>query len=289
MTLRELTRLNVKKLLPATAGIAVLAGPVAIGVSHVMEAAPVPPALFQAAQPQPRLSDARSTDKALRFDTASIKPFSGSGGGRNGGIGDGPRINLGALRLMPGRVVSAPGGVTARRLILEAFHLTPYQLTGGPGWLDSDRFELEAKAEGANQNQLRLMLQTLLAERFQLMVHREARKMPVYHLVVGKNGVKLHEWKEGDAMPSFGSDDRPKFIDRGTMQHLADVLSGGPDAGRPVLDRTGLPGVYIFYVVWDEGDDFLPALQQQLGLKLESQKDPVDCVVIDRIERPSAN
>jgi uncharacterized protein (TIGR03435 family) len=63
-------------------------------------------------------------------------------------------------------------GVTARRIILEAYRLTPYQLSGGPGWLDTDAFDLEAKAETANGNQLRQMLQTLLAERFQLVVHR---------------------------------------------------------------------------------------------------------------------
>jgi uncharacterized protein (TIGR03435 family) len=73
------------------------------------------------------------------------------------------------------------------------------------------------------------------------------------------------------------------------MQRLADVLSGGPNVGRPVLDKTGLPGVYVFYVVWDEGEDFLPAMQEQLGLKLESTKSPMDCIVIDRIEKPEPN
>jgi uncharacterized protein (TIGR03435 family) len=321
-------RLNrAKKLLLASAGILVLAGPVAIGVSHAtamraqsqamsvpdtvanreagtatsaapIDAAPqstspppVPPAPVQAVKPQQGSSAKRSTEKTLAFDVASIKPYSGGGGGgRNGGIGGNPpRAGGGGLRFMPGRIVSAPIGVTARKMILDSFHLTQYQLSGGPSWLDSDRFDLEAKAEGANENQLRLMLQTLLAERFKLVIHREAKEMPVYHLVVGKSGAKLHEWQEGDPMPSFGSDGRPKFIDRGTMQRLADTLSGGPDVGRPVLDKTGLPGIYVFYVVWDEGEEFLPAMQQQLGLKLESQKGPVDCIVIDRIEKPNAN
>lgn len=231
-------------------------------------------------------------EKQPAFDVASIKPYSGGGGGRNGGAGGGPPVarSGGGLRFMPGRVASAPIGVTARRTILEAFHLTQYQLSGGPAWLDSDRFDLEAKAAGANENQLRQMLQTLLAERFKLVVHRETKEMPMYYLVAAKNGTKLHEWKEGDPLPAFGSGGHPNnFRDRGTMQRLADVLSNGPEVGRPVFDKTGLPGVYVFYVEWDEGEEFLPAMQQQLGLKLEPQKGPVDCLFIDRIEKPDPN
>jgi uncharacterized protein (TIGR03435 family) len=227
--------------------------------------------------------------KPLVFDAASIKPFSRGGGGRNGGTGVNPPIS-GGLRFPPGRVVSAPAGVTVRKLILEAYHLTAYQLSGGPGWLDSDRFDLEAKAEGASENQLRQMLRTLLAERFQLVLHRETKEMPVYALIVGKNGPKFHEWKEGDPLPAFGSGGHAEnFRDVGTIQRLADVLSAGPDLGRPVLDKTGLKGVYLFYVEWDAGEDFLPAMQQQLGLKLESQRDPVDTLIIDHIDKPTTN
>ena len=90
-------------------------------------------------------------------------------------------------------------------------------------------------------------------------------------------------------MPGFGTDDRPKYVDRGTVQHLADVLSTAPTVGRPVLDKTGLTGVYVFYVVWDPDEEFVPAMLQQLGLSLESRKGPVDCMVIDRTEKPEAN
>jgi uncharacterized protein (TIGR03435 family) len=175
-------------------------------------------------------------------------------------------------------------------MILEAFHLTEYQLSGGPGWLDSDRFELQAKAEGAGESQLRQMLQALLSERFKLVVHTESKEMPVYALVVGKGGLKVREWKEGDPIPAFGSGGHANnFREQGTMQRLANDVSGGPGTGRLVVDKTGLKGVYAFYVEWDEGDDFLAALQQQLGLRLESQKAPVDCIVIDRIEKPDTN
>jgi uncharacterized protein (TIGR03435 family) len=238
------------------------------------------------------LTYGQTVEKPLSFEAASIKPFvsAGAGGGRNGGMGGGlPRAGGGGLRFMAGRVVSAPIGVTARKMILEAYHLTPYQLTGGPGWLDSDLFVLEGKAEAANENQLRQMLQTLLAERFQLAVHRETRVMPVYALTVGKNGPKFHEWKEGSPMPDFGSDGHENsFRDRGNMQRLIDTLSNGA-AGRPVLDKTGLQGVYVFSFGWDADGDFLSAMQEQLGLKLESQKAPVDSLVVDHLEKPSAN
>jgi uncharacterized protein (TIGR03435 family) len=238
-----------------------------------------------------------SKQKPLAFDAASIKPYSGGGGGaRNGGGGTsqtksgGGGRGGGLLRLTDGRIATAPMGVTARKIMMEAFHLTQqYQLSGGPGWIDSDRFDLAAVAEHAKENQLRQMLQTLLAERFKLVIHRETKEMPVYHLLVAKSGAKLHEWKEGDPMPEFGSDDRLKFIDHGNMQHLADLLSSVGAVGRPVLDKTSLTGVYLFHVAWDPREEFLPAVQEQLGLKLESQKDLVDFIVIDRIEKPDPN
>jgi len=245
--------------------------------------------------PAPGPRQARSTtpspQKPPTFDVASIKPAKEvTGGGRNEGDGSSTRPRAGgagALRYPPGRVVSAPGGLTAGKIIQEAFHLTQYQLSGGPSWLDSDRFDLEAK--GPNDNRVKGMLQTLLVEKFKLVFHREAKEMPVYHLVIAKGGAKLKEWKEGDLMARFDSDDRPKFIDRGPIQRLVNVLSGAQAIGRPVLDKTGLTGVYVFYVVWDQGDDFIPAMQEQLGLKLESHKDLVNCLVIDRIEKPEGN
>jgi uncharacterized protein (TIGR03435 family) len=73
------------------------------------------------------------------------------------------------------------------------------------------------------------------------------------------------------------------------MQHFADLLSNAPDTGRPVLDRTGLKGVYGFFVQWPKDEKFLPAMQEQLGLKLESLKGSVDILVIGRIEKPGSN
>jgi uncharacterized protein (TIGR03435 family) len=287
-----------KRLWPA-AGVAAWAAPFVIGHSPAIRAqsrltaaaAPLQAAPVRTPAPEPD-SAAGSNHRPHVFDVASIKPYTGGGGGRNGGPGGNPPQagGGGALRLTPGRVATAPGGVTARRIVLEAYHLTQYQLAGGPGWMDSDRFDLEAKAEGATDTQLRQMLQTLLAERCKLVVHRETREMSVYALLLGKNGPILHQWKEGDPMPAFGSGGHANnFRDRGTIQRLADVLSASPDVGRPVLDKTGLKGVYVFYVEWDEGEDFLPAMQKQLGLKLEPQRGPVDNLVIDHIEKPEPN
>ena len=171
--------------------------------------------------------------------------------------------------------------------MLEAWGLTRYQLSGGPEWLDSDRYSLEAKAEGASEDRLRQMLRTLLAERFKLVVHRESREMLVYALVPGKNGIKLREWKEGDPVPEFHGGQN--FRDVGTMRHFADFLSNGTGVGRPVLDKTGLSGVYSLYVEWDDDQEFLPAMQEQLGLKLESQRASVGVLTIDHIEKPDLN
>jgi uncharacterized protein (TIGR03435 family) len=233
---------------------------------------------------------AQATEKPLSFEVASIKPYSRSGGGGRGVLDGTPPTRPsggGGLRFTPGRVVSAPSGVSARKLILEAYQLNQHQLSGGPGWLDSDMLSFEAKAEGANENQLRQMLRTLLAERFKLVMHPATKEMPLYSLVVGKNGTKLREWKDGDPMPAFGGANN--FRDRGTMQHFADFLSNADAVGRPVLDNTGLKGVYVFYVEWGADEDFLPVMQQQLGLKLETQKGPVDVLTIDDIEKPNSN
>jgi uncharacterized protein (TIGR03435 family) len=254
--------------------------------------APVPPPPVQTLTSQ-QASGSPSREKPLRFDAASIKPFGGDGGSNNVGD-DATRTKAGSaggglLRFSPGRIATAAIGVTTRKIILEAFRMTQYQVWDGPSWIDSERFDLEAVADGANEDQLRQMLQTLLAERFKLAIRRETREMPLYRLVVARSGSRLKEWKEGDPMPESGADDRLKFTATGTLQHLADLLSGVRAVGRPVLDKTSLTGAYLFHVVWDPREDFLPAMQEQLGLKLESDKGPVSCIVIDRIEKPEAN
>jgi uncharacterized protein (TIGR03435 family) len=236
------------------------------------------------------------------FDAASLKPVSSAGGGRAG-------TYPGILKFTPGMVSSGPFPVTAGRIILEAYHLHDYQLAAGPDWVGTERFALEGKAEtAANEDQLRLMLQTLLSTRFRLVVHRETREMPVWALTVDKGGPRLHELKPGEPTPSTPEELRKlgllrntngaragTMIDRGNMQTLADELyvnSRNPANGMeswPVLDKTGLKGEYLLFLQWDADEDFKDVVREVMGLKLEARKAPVEVLVIDHIERPSGN
>ena len=179
-------------------------------------------------------------------------------------------------------------------MILEAYHLNDQQLAGGAGWLDSEMYELDAKAASpSNETQLRQMLQTLLADRFKLVMHRESREMQVLVMIVAKNGLKAPELKEGDPVPTSipkrTEAPGPALIFAGNMPEFARLLSGNPSIRRPVLDRTGLTGKYFFGVQWGPDEDFLTVVQQEFGLKVESQKAPLDVLVIDRIEKPTEN
>ncbi len=229
----------------------------------------------------------RAQDKALSFDVASIKPNNTPPGGRlvPGG---------GRLRFLPGTVSGR--NVTAKRIILDAYHTTEYQLSGGPGWIDSDRFDFEAKADKpATEDQLGRMLQTLLAERFHLTVRHETRDVQVYALTVGKKGPKLLEIKPGEPTPRptpppAGSKIGGVFMDKGTIQHFIEsMLDRYPTVGRPVVDKTGLSGVYQFFVYWDEDENFMTAVQDELGLRFEARKAPLDTLVIEHIEKPDPN
>jgi|SRR5579863_554092 len=221
------------------------------------------------------------------FDAASVRPNNSTpgGGGKQGPPG-------GVLRYTPGKVT---GTATTRTIIREAYQVTDHQLSGGPGWLDNDKFDIEAKAAtSADKDQLRLMLQTMLAERFKLVVRHETKEMPVYALTVGKNGPKFPDVKPDDAgfvkVPAnAGSTGGNGLVTRGSIQDFAFLLSGIPSIDRPVLDKTRLQGVYALLVHWDADEDFMTAVQDQLGLKFESLKAPMDTLVIDHIEKPDPN
>jgi uncharacterized protein (TIGR03435 family) len=232
------------------------------------------------------------------FDVASIKPVEQPVAGFWMGpgaapVGPGMRMLgnfMDTLEFRPGNVGTQLTGVTAGKLILEAYRLKPEQLSGGPDWLYIDRFQLQAKAEAAGEDRLRLMLQTLLAERFHLVTHRVTRRLSVSLLVTAKGGPKLRELKRGSPFPTLPDDRHDnKFIDRGSIAHLAEVISNQPTVAQPVVDSTGLKGSYLFFVGWDQGGDFVGALEKQLGLKLKSGRAPIDALVIDRIDQPDAN
>jgi uncharacterized protein (TIGR03435 family) len=246
------------------------------------------------------LSHTQTSEKRLAFDAASIKPVAAPVG-RGAGTALAPNGG-GFLRFTPAGVSGTR--VTTERMVLAAYNLRTGQLAGAPAWLESDWFALQAKAETtADESRLRLMLQTLLADRFKLVAHHETRELPVYSLTVSKNGPKLHELKAGELIPTDSKAlaalgmDRPTLngtvagtlMDHGTIPHFLDVISGLPDVDRPVVDRTGLKGDYILFLQWDTDGRFLDEVGQQLGFKFVAEKAQVDVLVIDHIEKPDAN
>lgn len=178
-------------------------------------------------------------------------------------------------------------------LIRQAYNVNDDQISGGPGWLDRESFEIDAKTSApASQEQLNAMLQTLLAERFHLTLHHATKQMPVYALVPAKGGSKLQpaEGKRSGA----GKGSVRGVMDMATLaQNLTAVL------GRMVVDQTGLQGTYKVELQWTPNDQagasdtsgpsIFTAIQEQLGLRLDSQKGPVPILAIDHAEKPSDN
>lgn len=198
--------------------------------------------------------------------------------------------------------------VSVRSLIMTAYHLImPDQVSNLPSWVDTDTFDLEAKLDQANAETLaqmteeereahrQLMLRSLLADRFKLKISHSTKDLPVFSLVTSRGGPKLKE---------ASSENRGYNI---TMNALCTMKSDNIDtaelavalsnfSGRLIVDRTDLKGRYQVALNWafneqvsDAGPSLFTALQEQLGLKLESAKAPVDVVVIDHLERPSEN
>jgi uncharacterized protein (TIGR03435 family) len=186
------------------------------------------------------------------------------------------------------------------QLITWAWSLKNYQVLGAPRWIFQDRFEVQATTgHPASADEERLMVQRLLAERFGMKVHRESREIPVYVLVVGKNGPKLETAKTPAEPGHRGININPGVMTarESTMADFADVLTTNLD--RPVLDRTNLEGRYDFTLTWDPAAAngpswspigaslFMPI--RELGLRLDPQKAPVEMLVIDAIEHPTDN
>lgn len=244
---------------------------------------------------------AAQTNRAPAFEVASIKP------------GD-PSARGVRIQVAPGGRFTA-SNVTLKFLIQYAYGVKDFQITGTPGWGGSDRYEVSAKGEegeNASGDQLKLMMQTLLAERFKLTFHRETKELPVYGLVVAKNGSKLQQSEAADRQQLRMG--RGLISGKGmSMAMLANQLA--QQLGRSVIDQTGLKGQYDIQLEWTpdtterkgmgdgdprpnseaapapdpSGPSIFTAVQEQLGLKLEGQKGPVDILVIDHVEKPSEN
>jgi uncharacterized protein (TIGR03435 family) len=183
-------------------------------------------------------------------------------------------------------------------LILAAWDLEPSQLSG-PAWLRSDRYDIAARTSPrTTQAELRQMLQTLLIERFTLVVHADRKELSTYALVVAKGGPKLQP-ANGDQQSAVVFAPPSRFIGRGsTIQGLALVLAR--PVGRPVVDKTGIAGRFDFTLSYSPetltpdadapGPSIFTALQEQLGLRLEPQKGMVEVLIVDHAERiPTPN
>ena len=288
------------KLLLGAAAAAAVAAPVAVGVLG----APL------RAQSEPAAATA-----APAFEVASVKPNT-SGDGR--------------VLMMP-----QPGGrlnlvnVPLRLMIRNAYRVQDSQIVGGPDWLNTARFDVVAKAEGGNPSpdQLQLMMRSLLADRFKLVVRSETREMPVYALVPARaDGRTGPELRKSDADCSQAAPPAPPppgqlprcglMVGFGNLRARGSTLAAfaanlSTFAGRIVVDRTAIAGGYDIDLTWTpdqiprpsgggdqpvqvngaaidpNGPSLFAALQEQLGLKLESTKGPVDVLVVERAEKPA--
>jgi uncharacterized protein (TIGR03435 family) len=237
--------------------------------------------------------------KPLAFDAASVNPNTSSTGG----------FSMGTSH---GRLTAT--NVPVRALILKGFHAKDFQVTGGPGRLETERYDVVAKTGNTNisDNDLWLLLQPLLEDRFKLRFHRETKQLPVYSLTVAKGGPKMKAHEGDDEPKTSGRTSGGKTgltVTRMSMARLADVL--GDHTDRIVADNSGLKGVYDFKLDWAQEDSHEPAgllvlsslqeglrlsgpsiftaVQEQLGLKLESSKGPVEIIVIDSAEKAIEN
>jgi uncharacterized protein (TIGR03435 family) len=236
----------------------------------------------------------------LTFEVASIKPFKPDAGGRGaGGIKPKPA----------GQGYDAVGASV--RLMISLMYRTPIQkITGGAGWVDSDLWTVDAKADGAyNTDDLHTMFQNLLADEFKLKFHRDIKEGPVYVLTVEKSGLKMkvNDSPQDFEIPIQGGPGGVTIGKRVPMEYLCYRLGQIlRNEDRPVIDRTGLTGFYDFTLTFlpdlplgfDKANlppelldrpNIFDALRQQLGLKLEPQKGPVTYFVIDSVQKPEGN
>jgi uncharacterized protein (TIGR03435 family) len=207
------------------------------------------------------------------------------------------------MRINPsgGRLTAT--NVSVKVLIASAFDLSEWQISGAPGWTESDRFDIEARADReVSATEMFHMLQGVLAGRFKLVSHRESRNVTGYTILLAGTASKLKP-AAGDGPPremTSPVDGRPSAMQMSannmTMSDVADSLGNMLQA--PVADHTGLTGSFDFAFTLDDAPagmtpELMPsiftALREQVGLKMESAKVPVQFLVIDRVERPSEN
>ena len=298
MSARRLHKLDfTRKLLLTTAALLAIAIPIAFG-------------LLNATPGHAQSQDATITQPARTFETVSIKPDRSDEKWAN-------RSKV-MFSLEDGSFIAE--GITLQFLVKLAYHVQDLQIEGGPDWINTEKYDVHAKLSSADTAELQKipieqrtgdqgMLQALLRDHFRLALHPETRNLPVYDLVVDKNGSKLQESKG----PRMMHMEKGQLVSQGThLAFLADQLS--IRLGRTVVDKTGLTGNYTFTLRWTpdaseearlsragmpsppaassqevSGPPLLTAVQEQLGLKLEPHTDATQVLIIDHAETPSEN
>jgi uncharacterized protein (TIGR03435 family) len=235
--------------------------------------------------------------KIPAFDIVSIKPN---------------RSGSGSMGIETHSDSYSATNVSLKRLLRDAYDIREDLISGLPGWAENTSFDIKAKVVDPNLDELkklsneqrRSMLQTFLMDRFQLKVHTETRTLPVYELVVAKGGPKFHEAAasngaaDGSKTPGMWIHNNELTATAIPLTSLAAMLAR--QLHRTVLDKTGLSAKYDLDLKWapEEGQDSSPdssspsiftALQEQLGLKLQSSKGSVETLVVDHVEIPSEN
>jgi uncharacterized protein (TIGR03435 family) len=229
----------------------------------------------------------------LTFEVASIKPVP-------------PPLPTGGGPWIASRGRFRAEVAQVRGVIAMAYRVLPAQVEGGPDWIDREPYFFDARAENpdAGPDQIRAMVQTLLADRFKLAVRRDTRQSNVYRLIVGRNGSKLKDANGGRRnYLNWTGPGQVTFTEMTSLVSLSAILASF--LGAPVLDETGLKGTYNYSLEFadprlansreprlgeaDSRPDLFTAVQEQLGLQLQSAKRAIEFVVIDHVERPSAN
>jgi uncharacterized protein (TIGR03435 family) len=234
-----------------------------------------------------------SNARSVAFEVASVRPVASGGPGGEGSSRS--------------QIETSADGLTMQNIDLDemiewAYGLDHYQLTG-PNTLRGQRYDVRARAgDRVTDSTLRLMLQDLLLTRFKLQLHREQKKTSVYQLVVAKGGARLPKDKSANLPSSYPKESFPRVVDgtfvfrNVTLGEFSQQLTELRGIEFPVIDHTGIPAVYDITLksaasalLDPGGPSLLTLIQEQLGLKLVSAKDPIEVVVVDHFEPSSAN
>jgi bla regulator protein blaR1 len=235
-----------------------------------------------------------------RYEVASIKPNTGNDF----------RFTF---QIEPSGPLTATG-ITLKRLMMTAYNVQGFRIMGGPDWVVSRRWDVQAKpGRVVSPDQIRPMLRALLEERFRLHSHSEKRPLPVYELSVDRRGSKVQRVKDGEIRADVRVGTGLIQLTKATAATFASQLSYA--LGRPVIDKTSLSGEFDFTLEWTpepgedggpttaglppgsteqpastpDGPSIFTAITEQLGLRLKSARGPVDVIVIDDVQMPTPN